>query len=213
MLLFTLLSFSQWPMSALMVTWGWMMGHHPTMAELTCVSTNSGEASVITTGMAKMPGLSAANSPTQPLVCHSSSLRLVAHHFTLISVHSITPTAASAVTGSYFPQASSNIVASNFACTGSESLLTDCSYTMSGDCSHQEEAGVFCSEPCTPTGSIRLVDGPDAYGGRVEVCMGGVWGTVCQGFWSLEDATVACRQLGYSEIGMHKRTIKSSSFH
>ena len=61
---------------------------------------------------------------------------------------------------------------------------------------------VFAAQtPCNGS-FVRLVGiaGTDS-AGRVEVCMDGVWGTVCitnESPWSLKNAQVVCRQLGYS---------------
>lgn len=53
---------------------------------------------------------------------------------------------------------------------------------------------------CT-TGDARLVNGSTRYEGTVQVCIGGVWGTVCDTYWSENDGRVVCRQLGYSTAG------------
>ena len=56
-------------------------------------------------------------------------------------------------------------------------------------------------QSCT-TGDVRLVGGGNSLQGRVEVCSGGLWGTVCDDGWTNVDANVVCGQLGYAHEGM-----------
>ena len=41
------------------------------------------------------------------------------------------------------------------------------------------------------------MNGSEAYEGRVEICLGGGWGTVCNSGWDSVDAAVVCRELGF----------------
>ena len=46
-------------------------------------------------------------------------------------------------------------------------------------------------------GDIRLADGSTSSEGRVEICINGIYGTVCDDSWNNNDAEVVCRQTGY----------------
>ena len=50
-------------------------------------------------------------------------------------------------------------------------------------------------------GELRLVGGTDNTEGRVEICIGGLWGTICDDSYDTLDARVICRQLGLNTAG------------
>ena len=115
-------------------------------------------------------------------------------------------------------------------CTGIETRLIDCPHLPLGihNCAHLKDAGVSCTAitPCKysqqdkpikihactqysiiiigTSGDIRLQGGTDNMTGRVEICNNNIWGTVCDDLWSVADAQVVCRQLGFSATGKNK---------
>ena len=50
-------------------------------------------------------------------------------------------------------------------------------------------------------GDVHLASGLNSNEGRVEICIGNQYGTVCDRMWDTTDASVVCRQLGWSYTG------------
>ena len=104
-----------------------------------------------------------------------------------------------------------------FQCSGDELSLVNCIYQEKLYCYEYGEVicrngkfknsapflSIMCTQfkcpasECNET-DVRLVDGNTPDDGRVEICIGGFWGSVCDDNWDIRDATVACRQLGYN---------------
>ena len=129
---------------------------------------------------------------------------------------------AVAFSNAAFGQGTGAILMDNVACTSSEESLFNCPFdSHTGDCYHSQDAGVRCPNiTCTSikpimsllllltlalflsdlcqNGDIQLVNGSTTYEGRVEICFSETWGTVCDNLWGASDASVVCRQLGFS---------------
>ena len=54
---------------------------------------------------------------------------------------------------------------------------------------------------CSTDWEMRLVNGGSSLEGRLEVCLNGVWGTICDQSWDDTDAGVVCSQMGHSARG------------
>ena len=52
-------------------------------------------------------------------------------------------------------------------------------------------------ETCREEGQVRLMNGTMANEGRVEICMQGVWGSICRNNWNNAESAIVCEQLGF----------------
>lgn len=111
-------------------------------------------------------------------------------------------TGAVAVSNAFYGLGTGPILMTNVRCVGNESGLVNCTFsTLTGTCTHGIDAGVRCYENATSgnctLGGVRLMGGANSNEGRVEVCIDGEWGTVCDSNWNTLTASVVCRQLNY----------------
>ena len=60
---------------------------------------------------------------------------------------------------------------------------------------------IYNLAPCA-NGDLRLAGGNVEHEGRVEICLGNVWGTICHNYWDNTDAQVVCSKLGYLKTGI-----------
>ncbi|XP_078056747.1 scavenger receptor cysteine-rich domain-containing protein DMBT1-like isoform X3 [Mustelus asterias] len=106
--------------------------------------------------------------------------------------------AISVRSGAYFGEGAGLIWNERFECKGGETGLTDCTLVpvTRSECTHRNDVSVICSDE---NWSLRLTNGGSRCDGRVEIYHNHSWGRVQDSLWDLNDANVACRQLGCGE--------------
>lgn len=65
-----------------------------------------------------------------------------------------------------------------------------------GNSEDKQICGNF-NKPCGDQNYVRLVNGPSAFEGRLEVYYNGQWGTVCDDSFTNSGARVVCKMLGF----------------
>ncbi|XP_044167376.1 lysyl oxidase homolog 3A-like [Acropora millepora] len=90
-------------------------------------------------------------------------------------------------------------------CRGLESSILSCGHAGWG--SSQCMAGTALTIKCVRRGlekphGVRLRSGAQVSEGRVEIKLRDAWGTICDDHWTLKEANVVCRSLGYGSAAM-----------
>jgi len=96
-----------------------------------------------------------------------------------------------------FGGGSGQIWMDNLQCLGTEADLQSCPGNALGshNCGHHEDVGVACTN-LPADANLRLQGGTDNRG-RLEIFHDGQWGSVCDDYFDMNDAHVACRQMGF----------------
>ena len=99
----------------------------------------------------------------------------------------------------FYGQGTGNIWMDNVRCSSTDTCLGYCNFNGFGNhnCDHSEDVSVICISVNASSTEVRLIGGNSDFEGRVEVLYQGMWGTICDDAWGIEDAHVICRQLGY----------------
>ncbi|XP_077981071.1 scavenger receptor cysteine-rich domain-containing protein DMBT1-like [Glandiceps talaboti] len=79
--------------------------------------------------------------------------------------------------GTTFGQSPRFIAIDNVECTGQENRLTECRHNSGGTSCQNTQAVITCDVP--EHGDVRLVDGSNAYEGRIEVYFKNDWMRIC----------------------------------
>ncbi len=124
--------------------------------------------------------------------------------FSIIILRPLNSAGGTPYSNAFFGSGSGPIYLDDVQCSSSSSQLLECPSRpiLTNNCAHSDDAGVGCEAPCS-TGDIRLAGGNVPNEGRIEICINNEWGTVCDDSWGVTDATVVCRQLGYSITGSY----------
>eukprot|EP00731_Ephydatia_muelleri_P030563 Em0022g77a len=100
----------------------------------------------------------------------------------------------------FFRPSRTPTIIKSIRCLGTESSIAQCSQEYYSEAQNVSDAGIYCpfvSSNCTD-GSVRLVNGVDAKTGKLEICVEGVYGGVCNEHWTKSGSEVICKQLGLS---------------
>ena len=125
-------------------------------------------------------------------------------HCKSASLHGCICSGAKAFGSDIFGQGNTTIRSTNYKCLGEEESLVSCAHESgdhySVDCGHQQDAAVLCV-PCFHEGDLSLVNGNEDPEGRVQICHDYHWVAVCVNYWTMPEAVVVCRQLGFPTHG------------